>query len=129
MVGNEARDVRSQEQIMEGLEWLVSWFELCPVDSTGCQQRFFWKWNHIIRLFLQEYHSGLSVEDGPAWRNTGGPEVSEASSASVIFQTKDKGPLVDNDLHLLIFTALCNPLPWSAGWTYCLAPKNRIWQR
>ena len=80
MVGNEAGEVRSQEQITEGLGWLVHWFGLCPVGSTGCQQRSFWKKNHIIRLFLQEYHSGLSVEDGLACRDPGGLEVSGDAS-------------------------------------------------
>lgn len=40
VVGNEARELRSQEQIMEGLEWLVNHFRLCPAGSTGGQQRF-----------------------------------------------------------------------------------------
>lgn len=50
----------------------------------------------------------------------------------VILQTKDKGPLVDNDLHLLIydiydiFTPLFIPFPLSAGWTQCLTLKNRM---
>lgn len=50
----------------------------------------------------------------------------------VILQTKDKGPLVDNYLHLLIydiydiFTPLFSPLPLSTGWTQCLTLKNRM---
>lgn len=80
-----------------------------PVVNRGF---FLWQWNHIIRLFLQEYHSGLNVEDGLEWGDTGGLQVSEGASASagVLFQTKGKGPLVDNDLHLLVFAPLCNAL-------------------
>ena len=41
VVGNEAVELRSREQIMEGLEWLGKELALCAVGSTGCQQRFF----------------------------------------------------------------------------------------
>lgn len=40
VVGNEVRELRSQDQVMDGVEWLVKEFELCSVGRTGYQQRF-----------------------------------------------------------------------------------------
>lgn len=59
-------------------------------------------------------------------------EVRKLVRMLVILQTKDMGPLMDNDLHILIydiydiFTLLFIPLPLSAGWTLCLTLKNRM---
>lgn len=59
-------------------------------------------------------------------------EVRKLVRMLVVLQTKDKGPLVDNYLHFLIydiydiFLPLFNPLPLSTGWTQGLTLKNRM---